>query len=302
MQHSVLLWSTSLDPDSIQGSGLVAKRTPQFTGVYGVWFQYESNSLQLQCPDMSRSGQLIALNMWWIILRLIWCSWHMASAAFFVSSFINIRPDISGRGAEILGDMMMMMRYARIVARFLCCTRNDPLDFLVALRRMPMSHMRTMVLVYKNLHNWVIYGLNVGVRIPAPWFAYGCGLASSILGRGPDHQISPGHHGRRPRNGVQRAGPGQFCRRFLGWIPLELAMRWTWFDWQIWHEIWHGLNNEIILKLHLVASYCILLHLSRRFFPCHNRTAVSCTMAHDPWLWPQRGSLTAVDEVWPSSQ
>ena len=89
------------------------------------------------------------------------------------------------------------------------------------------------------LHNWVIYGVNVGVHIPAPWFAYGCGLAQNSW------QItrSPGHHGRRPRNGVQRAGPGQFCRCFLCWMPLELAMKWTWFDWQIWHEIWHGFEE-----------------------------------------------------------
>lgn len=30
-------------------------------------------------------------------------------------------------------------------------------------------------------------------------------------------------------------------------------------------------------------------------------SAVSCTMAHDPWLWPQRGSLTAVDEAFQKS-
>ena len=156
-----------------------------------VWIQLSLQLQWFQCPDL----WLIALNiMWWIILRLISLMFmaSAASAAFFVGIFINIRPDISGRGAEILGDMMMM-RYARIVARFLCCTRNDPffLDFLVALRRMPMSHMRTMVLVYKNLQNWVIYGVNVGkysrtmVRIWV-WMSEKFG--------GPDHQISPGHH------------------------------------------------------------------------------------------------------------
>ena len=33
------------------------------------------------------------------------------------------------------------------------------------------SHMRTMVLVY--LPNWASDGVNVGIHIPAPWFAYG---------------------------------------------------------------------------------------------------------------------------------
>jgi len=35
--------------------------------------------------------------------------------------------------------------------------------------------MRSMVLEYKNLQNWVIFGANVGnyINIPAPWFAYG---------------------------------------------------------------------------------------------------------------------------------
>eukprot|EP00435_Cladocopium_sp_Y103_P069543 s521_g33.t1 len=32
-----------------------------------------------------------------------------------------------------------------------------------------------------------------------------------------------------------------------------------------------------------------------------SNSAVSCTMAHDPWLWPQRGSLTAVDEAFQKS-
>ena len=31
------------------------------------------------------------------------------------------------------------------------------------------THMRTMVLVYLPHHNWVIFGVNVGVHIPAPW-------------------------------------------------------------------------------------------------------------------------------------
>jgi hypothetical protein len=33
------------------------------------------------------------------------------------------------------------------------------------------SHMRTMVLVYKNLQDWVILDsrANVGIHIPAPW-------------------------------------------------------------------------------------------------------------------------------------
>jgi len=35
------------------------------------------------------------------------------------------------------------------------------------------SHMRTMVLVYKNLQNWVIYVGQMLVNLPAPWFAYG---------------------------------------------------------------------------------------------------------------------------------
>ena len=35
------------------------------------------------------------------------------------------------------------------------------------------SHMRTMVLVYANLHNWVILFGQMLVNIPAPWFAYG---------------------------------------------------------------------------------------------------------------------------------
>ena len=38
--------------------------------------------------------------------------------------------------------------------------------------------MRTMVLVYKNLHDWVICGVNVRVHIPAPWSIWDMQLIS----------------------------------------------------------------------------------------------------------------------------
>ena len=39
-----------------------------------------------------------------------------------------------------------------------------------------VSHM--LHVWYICLQNWVIYGVNVGVHIPAPWFAYGFGKES----------------------------------------------------------------------------------------------------------------------------
>ena len=39
--------------------------------------------------------------------------------------------------------------------------------------RIPITHMRTMVLVYLPTKLGVSNGANVGIHIPAPWFAYG---------------------------------------------------------------------------------------------------------------------------------
>ena len=43
------------------------------------------------------------------------------------------------------------------------------------------THMRTMVLEYAHLQNWAIFGVNVGVHIPAPWVASGIDIPSGKL-------------------------------------------------------------------------------------------------------------------------
>ena len=88
-------------------------------------------------------------------------------------------PTTSGhryRPGNVANTAFWMLKLAQI-SRFYCLTMGSVINLF---RKSPVLLSNPFPYApwcwYTYLHDWVIYGVNAGVHIPAPWFAYGIAI------------------------------------------------------------------------------------------------------------------------------